>query len=156
MTALNEGLVRYHHGRPRRHSGPDHPSGTPDHDELSDTDLRHDWGCMHVIRPGTIASTPSFADLDGDGRVELVYFVSYGSHHVQAFPSIPYKLNTGADMMFMRVVTLEPAFQERIAPKLHGKVSVDFSTFLQYSRQPWSKYMGSSGDSHYMEAYEGL
>ena len=88
--------------------------------------------------------------------MELVYFVPYGSHFVQAFPGIPFKIqDAGTDMMLMRVVTLEDAFQERIAPRLDGKVSVDFSTFLQHDRQPWTKYMGSSGDSHYQRSYQG-
>ena len=84
--------------------------------------------------------------------MEMVYFVPYSAHLVSSLPEIPFKLNVGADMMFMRVVTLEDAFQEHIAPKLDAKTSVDFTTFLPYGRQPWTKYMGRHGDSHYRDS----
>ena len=84
--------------------------------------------------------------------MEMVYFVPYSANSVSEFVEIPFKLNVGADMMFMRVVTLEDAFLEHVAPKLDAKTSVDFTTFLPYSRQPWTKYMGRHGDSHYRDS----
>ncbi len=78
-------------------------------------------------------STPFIAigDLDGDGRLEIVYIVLWGA---EAAPP----------RMLVKAFTLQDRFDE-----VYGPGVLDFSQFLPASQQPWLRYMGTRGDNVY-------
>jgi hypothetical protein len=128
--------------RRRRHEGDDHQFI---HEHHSDTlkEFFRDWGCHHTIHPSMVVSTPSFVDVNGDGHIEIVYVAYLSYTMTDSFNEVPNRLST--NRVYVKVVTLEEALKKQLGTK----VSVDLNAFLPYSRQPWTKYMGSNGDSHY-------
>ena len=76
----------------------------------------------------------AIADLDGDGRLEVAYALVWGNIDRNAALITPPKL-------LVEVLTLEDRFTE-----VYGEERVDFSRFLPSAQQPWSRYMGATGD----------
>jgi hypothetical protein len=133
--------------RLRRHG--DHSAGDQldVQDSLTLYDLRHDWGCFNVFRAGVIVGTPAMVDINNDGEIELVYLISWDHSSTESFSR---STDQSPAQVFLQVVTLKEATEQSIPEA--AKV-VDFTSFLPYSQQPWTKYMGKNRDSVYLDNY---
>ena len=98
-----------------------------------------------MIHPSMVVSTPSLVDVNGDGHIEVVYLEYMSGMSTPAFTMVPNKLNTAK--VYLKVVTLKEAFNQQLG----DKAAVNFNVFLPFDKQPWTKYMGSSGDNVYRE-----
>ena len=132
-------------GHERRHAGHSHGNGEDENEgEYSLLDVKRAWGCVNVVIPGILTGTPSLVDINGDGRLEIVYAMAFDSPSRGPFQSLPYKLQSRH--VHLRIVTLEDAFAGVFGK---DKDEVDFSAFLPPFKQPWSRYMGSNTSSLY-------
>lgn len=103
-------------------------------------DMNYDkktFRCAHILVPANDVATPTIGDVNGDGKLELSYAVGWGS-----LPSHEYSIT--AQKLRLRTFTIEDRFVE-----VFGKGKLDFSRFLPPDEQPWTKYMGQTGDNVY-------
>ena len=77
---------------------------------------------------------PAIGDLDGDGSLEVAYAVVWGGADTNTYFAIPPRL-------VVRAFTLEDRFTE-----VYGEKKLEFSRFLPSDQQPWTHYMGATGD----------
>jgi len=96
--------------------------------------MLHSSRCAHVTYPNGVVGTPLVTDLNGDGRLDVVYDVVWSSPEMAVPPSL---MAVAAD--------LEEMFEEA-----YGRGILDFGlTFVPAEDQPWSQYMGRSMDCVY-------
>ena len=94
----------------------------------------HSSRCSHVTYPNGMVGTPLVTDLNGDGRLDVVYDIVWSSPRM-AVP--PFLMSVAAD--------LEDLFEEA-----YGRGILDFDLVFEPPRdQPWSQYMGRNMDSVY-------
>ena len=93
------------------------------------------WRCSYVQSPSTYSPiTPVVADLNHDGKLELIYGFQFASDNnffaVSLFHSV----------LDLHVQTIEHMVESDV---------IDFSKFLPMEEQSWTTYMGSKGDGMY-------
>ena len=93
------------------------------------------WRCSYVQSPSTYSPvTPVIADLNHDGKLEVIYafqFTSDNNYFTISYVHSVYDLH---------VQTIENMAQSDLT---------DFSKFLPMEEQSWTTYMGSKGDGIY-------
>lgn len=92
------------------------------------------WRCSYVQYPSTYTPlTPVIADLNHDGKAELIYAFQYVSGDSFIGASLTQAV------LDLHVQTIENMMQS----------DVDFSKFLPMEKQSWTTYMGTKGDATY-------
>jgi len=93
------------------------------------------WRCSYIQYPSTFSPvTPVIADLNHDGKLELVYPFQYFSH------ADYFAISISHSVFDLHVHTIENMVQSDL---------IDFSKFLPMEEQSWTTYMGSKGDGMY-------
>ena len=93
------------------------------------------WRCSYVQSPSTYTPvTPVIADLNHDGKLEVIYAFQFTSGN--SYFSISY-VHSVYDL---HVQTIENMVQSD---------TIDLSQFLPMEKQSWTTYMGSKGDGIY-------
>ncbi len=117
------------HSINKRHGNPNQPHPPDDEEEGEDVD-REEMRCQHVATPVDSSTTPLLGDFDHDGQLDIVYIVAWSSLYTQSMKTLVVASNL-----------------ERLFVGAYGKGILDFDTFLPFSQQPWTQYMGRHGDS---------
>lgn len=110
--------------------------------------------CASIVAPVQLASTPAIADLENDGRVELVVSVSYtgvpGEYSSLNFEFLhPPKLVVQAfsiEDRFNVVYKNSDAAGGGDGGTITGEELVDFSSYYSVAEQSWTEYMGTNGN----------
>ena len=119
----------FSHNTKKRHGG-FQPSP-----EMIDYIRNNAWRCSYVQSPSTYAPiTPVLADLNHDGKLELIYAFQFASDNNFFAVSLVHS------MFDLHVQTIE----NMVEPDM-----IDFSKFLPLENQSWTTYMGSKGDGMY-------
>ena len=103
--------------------------------------------CAHILTPWYSPSTPAIADLNGDGKFEII--VSMGFSQAFTKPLIPPELS---DIIHpQKVVTHAFTIQDKIEEVYGSTVvnKIDFSSYYPIDKQPWTQYMGTQGNGIY-------
>lgn len=115
------------HSVDKRHgSAPNQPHGDDIEEDAEEAGIR----CAHVTTPTNIFTTPLLGDFDLDGQLDIAYIVTWSSAYMQSFKTLVVASNL-----------------ERLFEGAYGKGILDFDSFLPFSQQPWTQYMGRHGDS---------
>ena len=98
--------------------------------------VRNDaWRCSYVQFPSAYSPiTPVIADLNHDGKLEVIYSFQFTSEKNFFGASV------GHALFDLHVQTIENMVQSDM---------IDFSKFLPIEKQSWTTYMGSKGDGMY-------
>ena len=82
-----------------------------------------------------IVSTPAIGDVNNDGRLEIAYTVSWSGPNSNDIPP----------QFAIYIATLEDRVME-----VYGEEGLAWmTTLLPATQQPWTRYMGTSGDNVY-------
>lgn len=93
------------------------------------------WRCSYVQYPSTYSpTTPVVADLNHDGKLELIYGFQLSSDNNFFTVSLVHSV------FDLHVRTIENMVESDL---------IDFSKFLPMEEQSWTTYMGSKGDGMY-------
>ena len=93
------------------------------------------WRCSYVQYPSTYSPiTPVIADLNHDGKLELIYGFQFASDNKFFSVSLVHSV------LDLHVQTIENMVESDL---------IDFSKFLPIEEQSWTTYMGSKGDGMY-------
>ena len=93
------------------------------------------WRCSYVQYPSTYSPiTPVVADLNHDGKLELIYGFQLSSDNSFFTVSLVHSV------FDLHVQTIENMVESDL---------IDFSKFLPMEEQSWTTYMGSKGDGMY-------
>ena len=93
------------------------------------------WRCSYVQYPSTYSPiTPVVADLNHDGKLELIYGFQLSSDNNFFSVSLVHSV------FDLHVQTIENMVESDL---------IDFSKFLPMEEQSWTTYMGSKGDGMY-------
>ena len=98
--------------------------------------IRNDaWRCTYIQYPSRYSPvTPVLADLNHDGKFELIYSLQFASD------DIFFALSVGHSIFEVHVQTIENMLQTDL---------IDFSKFIPFEEQRWTTYMGSKGNGMY-------
>lgn len=118
------------HSINKRHGNHNQPHPHDDDKEESASPNEVGVRCAHVSTPTNLFTTPLLGDFDLDGQLDIVYIVAWSSAYLQSFKMLVVASNL-----------------ERLFVGAYGKGILDFDTFLPFSQQPWTQYMGRHGDS---------
>ncbi len=121
-----------HHSITKRHGNHNQPRPPVD-EELGEAPpnlIELSIRCSHVSAPTVLFTTPLLGDFDLDGQLDIVYIVAWSSAYFQAYKTLVVASNL-----------------ERLFVRAYGKGILDFDTFLPFSQQPWTQYMGRHGDN---------
>ena len=122
------------HSTVKRHEDSSIPMGPPKNDDIS----KHGWRCSYVLSPASISPlTPVVADLNHDGKLELIYGFQYTSDPTYFMYSLSH---TALDLHVQTIEVMMPTDQNNF---------VDFSLFLPMEKQSWTTYMGTKGNGVY-------
>jgi len=118
----------------KRHEDSSHLMGPPNNDDIS----KHGWRCSYILSPASISPlTPVVADLNHDGKLELIYGFQYTSDPTYFMYSLSHSV---LDLHVQTIETMVPKDLENF---------IDFSAFLPIEKQSWTTYMGTKGDGVY-------
>ena len=93
------------------------------------------WRCSYVQSPSSYSPiTPIVADLNHDGKLELIYTFQYASDNNF------YSIAVAHSVVDMHVQTIEDMIDSDV---------IDVSKFLPIEQQSWTTYMGSKGNGMY-------
>ena len=93
------------------------------------------WRCSYVLSPSTYTPlTPVIADLNHDGKLEMIYAFQYTSEDIY------FALSASHSVFDLHVKTIESMMESD---------NIDFSKFLSMESQSWTTYMGTKGDVTY-------
>ncbi len=117
------------------------PSDYIDYDPSDKRKVR----CAHILLPITDVATPTIGDVNADGKLELSYVVGW-----EGIPgSEDYFGGKTPRKIRLRTFTIEDRFV-----RVFGKGKLDFSNFLSPDKQPWTKYMGQTGDNVFLPKHK--
>ena len=93
------------------------------------------WRCSYVLSPSTYTPlTPVIADLDHDGKLEVIYAFQFANEEIY------FSLSASHSVFDLHVRTIENMMEPDI---------IDFSKFLPMESQSWTTYMGTKGNVTY-------
>ena len=118
---------------------PDNGAAPPDEDPNFDPTNKKNFRCARLVVPTNNVATPTIGDVNGDGKLELSYSVGW-----EVIPGGEQYIGMTPLKLVVRTFTIEEQFS-----KVYGEGGLDFSRFLPPDKQPWSKYMGRTGDNVY-------
>jgi len=122
------------HSPIKRHEDSPSPMGPPRDDSIS----KHGWRCSYVLSPSSISPlTPVVADLNHDGKLELIYGFQFASDPTYFMYSLSH---SALDLHVQTIETMVPTDQDEL---------IDFSVFYPMEKQSWATYMGTKGDGTY-------
>lgn len=103
--------------------------------EMLDSMRNDAWRCSYIQSPSRYSPvTPVLADLNHDGKFELIYGFQFASEDIY------FALSVGHSIFDLHVQTIDNMLQTDM---------IDFSKFLRMEAQSWTTYMGSKGDGMY-------
>ena len=92
--------------------------------------------CDHIMAADMVPSTPVIGDLNGDGRLEVAYVMIWGGADSNRGDNLPPRVR-------VYVFTLEERVRE-----VYGEAAAEWvSRLLPPETQPWTRYMGATGDN---------
>lgn len=100
--------------------------------------------CAHILLPTNDVATPTIGDVNDDGKLELSYVVGW-----EGIPGSEDYLGSQPRKIRIRTFTIEDRFEE-----VFGEGKLDFSRFLSLDKQPWTKYMGRTGDNVFLPKHK--
>ena len=86
--------------------------------------------CSHISSPTAIYTTPLLGDFNSDGRLDIAYLVVW----TMTISVAPRMIIVASDL-------------EEMFVKVYGTEILDFGTFLPPEEQPWTQYMGRTGNN---------